>query len=92
MPETLESIAARVCWWQPPAETLAETGVFLCRVMTLGTWDDCMACVRHFGRDAMRDALRNAPPGILDARSWNFWHHWLDLYPIPPLPVRAVPV
>jgi hypothetical protein len=91
-PSLFRAIASRVCWWQPAEETLAHTPIFLCRVMNLGTWEDACLCLEEFGEEAFRDALRTAPPGILDAPSWHYWHHRLALLPVPPLPQRAIPV
>ena len=42
----------------------------------------------HFSEDAFRDALRHAPPGIFDERSWHYWHYALNLLPIPSRPRR----
>jgi hypothetical protein len=42
--------------------------------MQLGTAEDVRAVRDLLGDDALRDALRSAPPGTLDARSWDFWH------------------
>jgi hypothetical protein len=88
---TLQAIATRVCWWQPAGETLSHPPLFLCRVMTLGTWEDATFCLGHFGEDAFRRALASAPPGLLDVRSWHYWHHRLGILPVPPLPRRAIP-
>jgi hypothetical protein len=43
---------------------------------------------RYLSDDDLREALRNAPPGIIDARSWAYWHLMLDVDPAPPIPVR----
>ena len=87
----LAAIARRVCWWEPAASTLENTPLLLCRIMALGTWDDICVALDHYGRDAFREALRNAPPGLFDARSWHYWHHRLQLLPVPSLPQRAIP-
>jgi hypothetical protein len=89
--DPLQTIASRVCWWQPAVETLADTPLFLCRVMTFGTWEDAVLCLGRFGEEAFRSALRSAPPGLLDARSWHYWHYRLGMLPVPALPVRAIP-
>jgi hypothetical protein len=88
----LAAMARRVCWWEPVAATLENTALFLCRIMALGTWDDICIALDHYGRDAFREALQNAPPGLFDPRSWHYWHHRLKLLPVPPLPQRAIPV
>jgi hypothetical protein len=87
----LAAIARRVCWWEPVPSTIENTPVFLCRIMALATWDDICVALDRYGRDAFREALRNAPPGLFDRRSWHYWHHRLELLPVPPLPQRAIP-
>jgi|GEM_PF-428448 len=87
----LAAIASRVCWWEPTAATLKNKPLFLCRIMALGTWDDICIALDHYGRDAFREALQNAPPGLFDPRSWHYWHHRLKLLPVPSLPQRVIP-
>jgi hypothetical protein len=87
----LAAIAARVCWWEPSAATLKNTPLFLCRVMALGTWEDIRIVLDHYGKDAFREALKDAPAGAFDARSWHYWHNRLNLLPVPSLPQRAIP-
>lgn len=65
----LAAIARRVCFWEPAATTFENTPLFLCRIMVLGTWEDICVALDHYGRDAFREALRNAPPGLFDPRS-----------------------
>ncbi len=43
------------------------------------------------GDEALRDALRNAWPGIFDPRSWSYWHTVLGMLPVPPMRVRQFP-
>ena len=89
--DCLPAIARRVCWWQPAGETLKDTPLFLCRVMTFGTWEDASFCLDRLGKDAFRSALQSAPPGLLDPRSWHYWHHRLGVLPVPGQPLRAIP-
>ena len=90
--DQLASIARRVCWWQSAEATLENTQRFLCQVMVFGTWDDACFALGHYGEAAFREALRSAPPGLFDNRSWHYWHHRLHLLPVPPRPQRAIPV
>lgn len=46
---------------------------------------------KAFGDEAFKEALRHAPPGILDARSWNFWNLFYCFEPVPPPSVRPLP-
>jgi hypothetical protein len=56
--------------------------------MVFGTWDDVRFLLDHYGKDAFREALLEAPPGLFDNRSWHYWHHRLNVLPVPELPVR----
>jgi hypothetical protein len=86
----LPKIAARYVWWQPPDATLARPHHFLCQLMTLGTAEDVRTVRRAMGDRAFLDALDHAPPGIMDPKSWNYWHLFFGRQPPPP-PVRALP-
>jgi hypothetical protein len=85
----LEIIARRVAWWKTPAEALANTDDFLCRVMTFGLWSDVAYVGRMFGDDALRRALQNAPAGVFDPPSWHYWHYRLGFDQVPGLPKRT---
>jgi hypothetical protein len=89
--EVLDQLARRYIWWQPPTEALAHRDRFLCQLMQLATLEDMRAARAIYGDDAFRAALRAAPPGILDPRSWNFWHLFYFASPPPPLPTRPLP-
>jgi hypothetical protein len=84
----LDTLARKYVWWlagEPRRELL------LCQLMQLGTYEDVRHARGLLGDEAFRDALRRAPPGVLDARSWNFWHRLLGIDPIPPMPTRPLP-
>ena len=86
----LEVIARRVAWWKTPAEALANTNDFLCRVMTFGLWTDVAYVTKMFGDDAMRRALNQAPAGVFDPPSWSYWHFRLGFDKVPGLPKREL--
>ena len=86
----LHRVARRVVWFKPPEETLRDPVLFLNHAMTWGTIEDLRIVRTHFTDDELREALRRAHPGILDARSWSYWHLVLGLEPAPPLPVRRL--
>jgi len=50
-------------------------------MMQLGTFDDVKRARAVFGDEAFSAALRDAPPGILDAKSWHYWHLFFGLEP-----------
>ena len=85
-------LAKTYIWWEPPAETLARPVRLVAQVMDLGTWDDCLALGRCFGKTMMRAALKNAQPGWFRPRSWTYWHYRLGLTPWesdpPAMPIR----
>ena len=56
--------------------------------MTYGTVEDLRALAGIVGPDEFREALENAPAGVLDARSWACWNLKFGCFPAPPLPVR----
>ena len=88
---TLEAVAARVVWWKPPAEALADRCHFLARVMTVGTFDEVRCVQGHFPPEAFRAVLDDPPAGVFDSRSWAYWNLVLDRE-APGLPRRRLPV
>ena len=87
----LLAVASRVVWFKPPRETLRDTVFFLNHVMNFGDVQDVVAIRRYYDGETLRGALRNAHPGVFDARSWAYWHAVLDVTPVPPLPTRDLP-
>jgi hypothetical protein len=87
----LEKLARKYCWWMTPETALARKEMFLCQLMQLGTWEDLAVARKLFGEQSLKQALRSAPPGILDPRSWNFWNLLLGNVPVPLMPVRPLP-
>ncbi len=87
MPVSDLDLAQRIAWWKDPRETLANRTEFLARVMAQGSWEDWCAVLEREGKDAFRNALEKAAPGIFDARSWAYWRIRLGLPPAP-LPIR----
>ena len=85
----MRRIARRVIWFEPPEQALSRPARFLCYLMTHGRPEDVLPVMERVGREAFRAALRQALPGIMDARSWHYWHVVLDMEPTPPLPRRA---
>jgi len=90
LPQTpeLRAVAARVVWFKPPAEALADPVHFLAHVMTYGTVEDLKALRGVVGPAEFRETLDNAPAGVFDARSWAYWNLKCGNKPTPPLPVR----
>jgi hypothetical protein len=87
----LEDLAARLAWWQPPAEALRHQERLLAQVMVYGTPDDLAVARRHFPESAFRAVLAQPPPGVFDPRSWAYWHVVFGLQPPGGPPGRALP-
>ena len=88
--EELQQIARRLVWWKTPDQAFDYFPHFLAQVMTLGTWTDVQRVRGELGEDALRETLQHPPPGVFDARSWHYWHHYFGISPIPPLPKRRL--
>jgi hypothetical protein len=88
--DRLRNLAERLVWWQPPDATLADTPRFLAQVMAYGDWQEASFAIETFSEAAMVAALRDAPPGVFDDRSWSYWHVRLGIDPVPPLPRRRL--
>jgi len=86
----LTTLSRRYLWWVPPAEWAAEPDRLIRQVLSLGTIEDYLLVLRHFGRRRVIRSLRSSPPGAIDPRSWSYWHRHFHL-PVPPLPKRRPP-
>jgi hypothetical protein len=86
-PET-EAIARRIVWFEPPSQSLADPIRFMAYAMATATHEDMNVIRRYLSEEDFREALDNAPPGIIDPRSWAYWHSKLGRYPAPPMPQR----
>lgn len=84
----LAKVPQRLFWWMPPDEALRDEVRFLAQVMALGTWDDVEVSQAAYPDEVWKSALKNAPAGVLDPRSWNFWHVRLGMMPVPPMPSK----
>ena len=87
----LISLAKKYIWWKKPETAVQDIDHLLSYVMTFGTFDDVNAALELLGEEPFRDAIRNAPPGVFNIRSWNYWHLKLKLGSPPPLPIREIP-
>ena len=90
MTHALAEIAARVVWFESPEVALAYPARFIAYAMRYATPEDIRAVRRHFGDDGLCAALDDMPPGIIDPRSWSYWHAILGRSPPPPMPTREL--
>jgi hypothetical protein len=86
-PRTLD-VARRIIWFEPPEQALADPIRFMAYAMTYARHEDMQVIRQYACDDDFRAALDQAPPGIIDARSWAYWNSKIGRYPAPPLPVR----
>jgi hypothetical protein len=89
-PELL-SVAQHVIWFESPQKALADPMRFLVYLMTYGTADEIEVVRRYLDLDDFRAALEQAPPGIMDERSWAYWNVMTGRDPVPPMPQRVIP-
>jgi hypothetical protein len=88
-PET-EAVARRVIWFEEPAIALADPIRFLAYAMKHASHADMKILRAYLSDDDFREALENAPPGIIDPRSWAYWNNKMGRYPPPPMPTRKL--
>ena len=86
----LFAVSRRIIWFEEPETALQNATRFIAYAMRYATHPDMQIIRRFVDDDALRNTLRNAPPGIIDARSWAYWHVKLGILPIPSLPVRRL--
>ncbi len=86
--QEIKAVAGRVIWFEEPEKAVTDPVRFLTYAMTYGSHKDIATIRRHVTDDDLRAALDHPPPGIMDPRSWSYWHLKLGRYPAPPPPKR----
>ena len=86
-PETA-AISRRVIWFESPEEALADPVRFMAYALATATHEDMKILRRYVSDEDFREVLDNAPPGIIDRRSWAYWNSKMGRYPPPPMPTR----
>ena len=87
-PET-EALARRLIWFEEPEEALSDVIRFLAYAFARATHEDMNILRKYLNEDDFREALNKAPPGIIDPRSWAYWHAKFGRYPAPSPPTRG---
>ena len=82
-------VAQRVFWWGDAEKWVQDVLRFAAQVMTFGNFENVRLTLRLLGDKTFVDALKSAPAGVFDPRSWTFWHAYYRL-PLPPLPARKL--
>ncbi len=90
--DELIEIAQRLVWFEAPEKALSDPIRFIAYAMARASADD-MAEIRKYVSDAdFLEAIDNAPPGIIDERSWWYWNLIVaGRSPPPPMPRRILP-
>ncbi len=86
----LAAVAAKVFWWGTPDEAIRDVTRLVAQVMVFGDWEDVRKTRSLLGERAFEGVLDNAPPGVFDLKSWNYWHLYFGRHPVPPLPQRVI--
>ncbi len=82
-------MARRVIWFEEPEKALANPVRFMAYAMAYALHEDMRVIRRYLSDDDLREALDNAPPGIIDPRSWAYWNLRMGRFPTPPMPERT---
>ena len=82
--EKTEALARRLVWFESPAEALSDPVRFMAYAFARATYEEMKALSDYLDDDDFREALDNAPPGIIDPRSWAYWNLRFGRYPAPP--------
>jgi hypothetical protein len=92
-PPTPELLAAasRIIWFQPPEQSLSDPVRLMAYALKHSTDADMALLLTVVGQEGLEEALDQAPPGIIDARSWAYWNAKAGRYPTPPMPTRQFP-
>ena len=83
-----EQLARRLVWFEPPEKALSNTARFLAYAFARATHEDMTMLRQFLSDDDFREALEQAPPGIIDARSWAYWNAKFGRTPAPLMPQR----
>lgn len=86
-PEKL-ALARRLIWFEPPEHAQQNPIRLLAYAFAKGKPNDMALVNRLFTKSQLQYALGHAPPGIIDGRSWAYWHLMLDLKEAPQMSER----
>jgi hypothetical protein len=83
MTEEFLALAERVIWFEPPDVALRDVPRFMAYAFRYATHEDMKLLRSILSDDDMLESLADAPPGIIDPRSWSYWHVVLGVFPTP---------
>jgi hypothetical protein len=84
------ALAESLIWFETPAEALADPVRFMAYAFARATHEQMNVLRAYVQGDDWTEALDNAPPGIIDPRSWAYWQARAGRYIAPPLPRRRL--
>jgi hypothetical protein len=87
--EQTSKLSQKLVWFEPPSLALADPIRFLAYAFRYARAAEMSLLREYLSDDELRQALRQAPPGIIDPRSWAYWHLVFDMDP-QPLPQRQI--
>ena len=85
----LRKIAASIIWFEPPETALRDRLRFLAYAMAHATARELAVLRKYVGDKEFAAALAAAPPGVIDKRSWAYWHAMIGRSPVPRMPDRS---
>lgn len=91
IPSEMRTVAERVMWFEQAEDAMLYPERLLAYLMTYGTLEEILVARKYFSNEEFERALRNAPPGIFDLPSWNYWNLVYKHEPTPPPPRRIIP-
>ena len=80
--------AKRIIWFEKPEGALTDAVRFFAYTVAYSGNADMDVVLRYYSEADMRDALRNAPPGIIPESKWVRWDQQLGFAEVPPMPQR----
>lgn len=85
-----EKVARRVIWFEKPKQALADPVRFVAYAMRYAMPRDMFVIEKYIDKKDLEYVIDNAPAGIIDSRSWNYWNIKCGRYPAPPMPKRMI--
>jgi hypothetical protein len=84
-------LARRLVWFESADDALGDPIRFMAYAFARATHQEMQTLRAYLDDDDLREALDNAPSGVIDPRSWAYWNLRLGRHPAPPPPVRRLP-
>ena len=86
----MAQIARKLVWFEEPEQALSDPIRFMAYAMARASAEDMAEIRRYVTNDDFLKAIDQAPPGIIDARSWAYWNLIIGgRSPPPPMPSRT---